>query len=68
MKTSNKKNTVKIKINQLLKTMDKEALAKKLNVSTRYIYYLGKGRSCGWHLYKEICRLYDQKNKEKNNG
>jgi len=61
MKTSNKKNIVKIKINQLLKTMDKEALAKELNVSTRYIYYLGKGRSCGWHLYKEICRLYDQK-------
>jgi len=51
--------TVKIKILQLVKVYGSRIkVAQKLHISERYVYYLQKGKTPGWRLYRDICELY----------
>ena len=55
-----KARSVKTKINQLVKHYGKrKKVAKILNVELSYIYKLEKNAIPGWHLYYNICKIYE---------
>ena len=58
-----KPRKVKTKILKLVQIFGSRGkLAKKLNISERYIYLLQNGEVPGWRLYKDICELYESEN------
>lgn len=38
----------------------RDALAKMLYITRRYVYYLENGRVPGYRLYRDVCNLSDQ--------
>jgi len=58
-----KPRKVKTKIAQIIKNCGgKQQAADKLNISLRWLYYLETGQKVpGWHLYRDICELMEDR-------